>query len=148
MPAVEESIIIERPPETVFRFATDLVNVARYSRAIVENEKLDNAPLEVGTRVRGSARVAGRRIDFTYEVIEFAPPSRHVAKTVESPIPFRVTQHYEATADGTRLDWLTESDGFGGFFGKLTESVVVGLYARDLRSDLERLKRLIESETA
>lgn len=148
MPAVEESIIIERPPETVFRFATDPVNVASYSRTIVEFEKLDNEPLEIGTRVRGSARVAGRRIDFTYEVIEFDPPTRYVTKTVESPIPFRVTQHYEATTSGTLVDWMTESDGFGGFFGKLSEQVVVSLYARDLRSDLERLKLLIESENA
>jgi len=58
-----------------------------------------------------------------------------------------MTQRYEAAVNGTRLDWLTESDGFGGFFGRLTESVVVSMYARDLRSDLESLKRLIETET-
>lgn len=57
------------------------------------------------------------------------------------------SSNYEPTADGTRLDWLTESDGFGGFFGKLTESVVVSLYSRDLRSNLERLKSLMEAET-
>jgi uncharacterized protein YndB with AHSA1/START domain len=147
MPAVEESIIIERPAETVFRFTTDPSNVPRYSRNIVEYEKLEEGPMKVGARVGGTVRVAGRRIDFVYEVLEFDPPERLVAKTVESPIPFRMTQRYEAAVSGTRLDWLTESDGFGGFFGKLTESVVVSMYARDLRSDLESLKRLIESET-
>ncbi len=147
MPAVEESIIIERSPETVFRFTTDPRNVPRYSRNIVEYGKLEEGPMEVGARVGGTVRVAGRRIEFVYEVIEFDPPGRFVAKTVESPIPFRMTQRYEAAVNGTCLDWLTESDGFGGFFGKLTESVVVGMYARDLQSDLESLKRLIETET-
>ena len=147
MPAVEESIIIDRSPETVFRFTTDPRNVPKYSRNIVEYEKLEERPMEVGARVRGVVRVAGRRIDFVYEVLEFDPPKRLVAKTIESPIPFRTTQRYEATVNGTRLDWLTESDGFGGLFGKLTESVVVNMYARDLRSDLESLKRLIETET-
>ncbi|HUG08004.1 MAG TPA: SRPBCC family protein [Acidimicrobiia bacterium] len=148
MPAVEESIIIERSPEAVFRFTTDPRNVPRYSRNIVGYEKLEKGPLQVGARVSGTVRVAGRRIDFVYEVIQFDPPEHFVSKTVESPIPFRVTQHYEPTANGTRLDWLTESDGFGGFFGRLTESVVVSMYAGDLRSDLETLKRLIESDTA
>lgn len=147
MPAVEESIIIERPPETVFRLTTDPRNVPSYSPNIVEYEKLQDGPMEVGARVRGSVKVAGRRMDFVYEVIEFDPPRLFVAKTVESPIPFRVTQHYEETATGTRLDWLAKSDGFGGFFGELTESAVTSLYARDLQSDLERLKRFIESET-
>lgn len=148
MPAVEESIIIERPPETVFRFTTDPRNVPRYSRNTIEYEELQEGPMEIGTRVGGTVRVAGRRIDFVYEVLEFDPPERFVAKTVESPIPFRMTQRYEAVVKGTRLDWLTESDGFGGFFGKLTESMVVSMYARDLRSDLQSLKRLIESETS
>ncbi len=148
MPAVEESIIIERSPETVFRFTTDPSNVPRYSRNIVEYEKPEDGPLQVGSTVRGAVRVAGRRIDFVYEVLEFDPPERLVAKTIESPIPFRMTQRYEATGNSTRLDWLTESDGFGGFFGKLTESMVVGMYARDLRSDLENLKQLIETETS
>ncbi|HEX6219962.1 MAG TPA: SRPBCC family protein [Acidimicrobiia bacterium] len=147
MPAVEESIIIKRSPDTVFRFTTDAVNVPRYSSNVVEYAMLEEGPMGVGSRVRGSVKVAGRRIDFTYEVIEFDPPTRYVSKAVESPISFRVTQHYEPTADGTRLDWLTESDGFGGFFGKLTESVVVSLHSRDLRSNLERLKSLMEAET-
>ncbi len=148
MPAVEESIIIERSPETVFRFTTHPRNVPRYSRNIVEYEQLGEGPMEVGARVGGTVRVAGRRIDFVYEVLEFDPAERLVAKTVESPIPFRMTQRYEATGNSTRLDWLTESDGFGGFFGKLTESMVVSMYARDLRLDLESLKRLIETETS
>lgn len=147
MPAVEESIFIQGPAETVFRFTTDPLNVPDFSPNTVEYEKLGDGPMKAGTRVRGRAKVAGRRIEFVSEVVEFDPPVRYVSKTIESPIPFSVTQQYEQTPDGTRLDWLTESDGFGGFFGKLTEPVVVGLYTRDLRSDLANLKRLIESET-
>lgn len=57
--------------------------------------------MEVGARVRGTVRVAGRRSDFVYEVVQFDPPERLVDKTVESPIPFRVTQHYEVVVNGT-----------------------------------------------
>ncbi|MFP3914459.1 MAG: SRPBCC family protein [Actinomycetota bacterium] len=147
MPAVEESIVIERSPETVFRLTTDPVRVPRYSSNVVECRRLTDGPLRVGSRVRGTAKVAGRRIDFVYEVTELDPPKRYVSQTLESPIPFRILQHYEETPGGTRLDWLTESDGFGGFFGKLTETVVVSTYAQELRSNLESLKRRVEEAT-
>lgn len=146
MPAVEESIIIERSPETVFRFTTDPRNVPRYSRNVVDYEKLEGGPMEVGTRVGGTVRVAGdgsTRIRGA-GIRPAGTPRRQDGRVAH---PFRMTQRYEAAVNGTRLDWLTESDGFGGFFGRLTESVVVSMYARDLRSDLESLKRLIETET-
>ena len=53
----------------------------------------------------------------------------------------------DAQNGGTLLEWLTETDPLGGFFGKLAEPAVVGMYRRELKADLERLKRLIETET-
>lgn len=147
MPEVEECIFIERPPEAVFRFATEPANVPRFSPNVLEYERLDEGILRVGSRVRGTAKVAGRRVDYIYEVTEFNPPERYVIRAVESPISFRVTQRYEATDEGTLVDWHTESDGYGGFFGKLAESVVTSMYARDVKSNLRTLKELLEVET-
>lgn len=45
MPAVEESILIDRPSDVVYRFTTDPANVPRYSSNIVEYEKLEDGPI-------------------------------------------------------------------------------------------------------
>lgn len=147
MPSIHESIVIERPQETVFEFSSDPSNVPRYSPSIVRYEPIDDGPLGKGSRVEGSIKVAGKRIDFEEEIVEFDPPRRFSARTIESPIPFRVTIWSDTVNDGTLLEWLTEADQFGGFFGKLAEPVVVGMCRRELKADLERLKHLIETET-
>jgi ligand-binding SRPBCC domain-containing protein len=147
MPTIQEGIVIDRPQETVFDYSSDPSNVPRYSPSIVRYEQLDTGPLGLGSRIDGSIKVAGKRLDFVYEIVEFDPPRRFSGKTLESPIPFRITIWSDPFDGGTLLEWLTETDLFGGFFGKLAEPVVVGIYTRQLRADLERLKRMIEAET-
>lgn len=147
MPSIHESIVIARPQEIVFEFSSNPENVTRYSPSIVRYEPVDDGPLGESSRVEGSIKVAGKRIDFVEEIVEFDPPRRFSARTIESPIPFRVTIWSDPVNDGTLLEWLTEADQFGGFFGKLAEPVVVGMYRRELKADLDRLKKLIETET-
>jgi hypothetical protein len=147
LPSIHESIVIDRPQQTVFDFSSNPSNVIRYSPSIVRYEPVDDGPLELGSRVEGSIKVAGKRIDFVEEIVEFDPPRRFSSRTVESPLPFRVTIWSDPVNEGTLLEWLTEADQFGGFFGKLAEPVVVAMYSRELKADLERLKALIEAET-
>ena len=146
MPSIHESIVIDCPPGTVFDFLSDPANVPRYSPSIVRYEHLDDGPFGLGSRVDGSIKVAGKRIDFVEEIVEFDPPRRFSARTIESPIPFRVTVWSDPVSGGTLLEWLTEVDQFGGFFGKLAEPAVVGMYRRELKADLERARYLIETE--
>jgi hypothetical protein len=147
MPSIHESVVVDRSQETVFRFSSDPAYVPRYSPSIVRYEPVDAGPLGVGSRVQGSIKVAGKRIDFVEEIVEFDAPRRFSARTIESPIPFRVTVWSDPVSGGTLLEWLTETDSFGGFFGKLAERVVVGIYTRELKADLQRLKEIVESET-
>ena len=88
MPSIHESILIDRPQEIVFDFSSDPRNVPRYSPSIVRYEPTDTGPLGVGSRVNGSIKVAGKRIDYILEITEFEPPRRFASKTIESPIPF------------------------------------------------------------
>lgn len=147
MPSIHESIVIDRPQEAVFEYSSNPKNVPRYSPSIVRYEPVEDGPLGEGSRIEGSIKVAGKRIDFVEEIVEFDPPRRFSARTIESPLPFRVTIWSDPVDEETLLEWLTEADQFGGFFGKLAEPVVVGMYRRELKADLERLKKLIESET-
>ena len=70
MPVVDDSISINRPRSEVFVFAIDPENIPLYSSNLIEYEQVTEGPVGKGTRNRGSVKVAGKRIDFTVEVVE------------------------------------------------------------------------------
>ncbi len=146
MPVVDDSININRSRSEVFAFATDPENIPLYSSNLIEFEQVTEGPVGKGTRNRGSVKVAGKRIDFIAEVVEFDDGRRVASRSVESPIPFELDVTYEDADDGTRVSWHQESPGFKGFFGKLADPLVNRMYAKDVRSNLEKLKELLEAE--
>lgn len=146
MPVVDDSIVINRPRSEVFTFATDPENIPLYSSNLIEFEQVSEGPLGIGTQNRGSVKVAGKRIDFLTEVVEFDDGRRWASRSIESPVPFELDITYEDADGGTRISWHQEMPGFGGFFGKLTDPVVNRMYSKDVHSNLEKLKELLEAE--
>lgn len=146
MPAVDDSIIINRSRSDVFAFATDPGNVPLYSSNLIEYEQVTEGPVGTGTRNRGSVKVAGRRIDFVTEVVEFEEGEMMASRSIESPVPFELKITYEDAEGGTKVTWHQETQGFKGFFGKLTDPLVLRMYAKDVRANLEKLQDILESD--
>ncbi|HLF60114.1 MAG TPA: SRPBCC family protein [Acidimicrobiia bacterium] len=146
MPIVDESIIINRPRTQVFAFAADPENVPLYSSNLIEFKQLTPGPVQKGTQDAGAVKVAGKRIDWTTEIVEFEEDRRSVSRSIDSPIAFEIDLTYEDVEGGTKVLWHQESDSFGGFFGKLADPLVNRMYAKDVRSNLEKLKELLEAE--
>jgi len=145
MPTVEEALVIDRPRSEVFAFATDPANVPVYSSNLVEFEKTSEGPVGKGTTYRGVAKVAGRSLAWTSEVAEFEEGRHWVNRSVESPMAWEIDVAYEDAAGGTRITWRQDTANFGGFFGKLADPLVTRMYAKDVRSNLEKLKELLEA---
>lgn len=145
MPIVDESIIIKRPRKEVFAFATDPANVPLYSSNLIEFHQTTPGPVQKGTRDAGAVKVAGRRIDWTTEIVEFEEGRRSVSRSIDSPISFEIDLRYEDAEGGTKVMWHQESTTFGGFFGKLADPLVNRMYSKDVRSNLEKLKELLEA---
>jgi ligand-binding SRPBCC domain-containing protein len=145
MPVVEETILIKRPRDEVFAFATDPANVPLYSSNLVEFEKTSDGPVGKGTTYRGLVKVAGRSLKWTSEVAEYDQGRRFVNRSVESPMAWEMQVSYEDDSGDTLVHWRQETDGYGGFFGKLTDPLVTRMYAKDVKSNLEKLKELLEA---
>ena len=146
MPVIEESIVISRPAMEVFEFLTEPENVLLYSSNVVEYEQVSGAPRDVGGVARGTARVAGRRLSFTTELVEVEPARLARSRSSDASIPFRLELRFDEVPEGTRVTWHQETDELGGFFGKLGDAVVVKVYARDVRSNLANAKTLLEAQ--
>lgn len=145
MPVVEETIIIKAPRDEVFAFATDPANVPLYSSNLVEFEKTSEGRVGKGTTYRGVVKVAGRSLTWTAEVSEFDQGLLFVNRSLESPMAWETRVTYEDDAGDTLVRWRQEVDNFGGFFGKLADPLVTRMYAKDVKSNLEKLKELLEA---
>ena len=57
-------------------------------------------PLAVGSRIAFVATFLGRRLAYTYEVVEHVPGERFVMRTAEGPFPMETTYTWADAAGG------------------------------------------------
>jgi hypothetical protein len=73
---VVNSVVIDRPRAEVSQYASDPDNALRWYENITSVEWRTPRPLQVGSRIDFVARFLGRRLAYTYDVVEFVPGSR------------------------------------------------------------------------
>jgi uncharacterized protein YndB with AHSA1/START domain len=145
MARFEEGISIDRSPEDVFAFVSDVDNLPLWQTSMVEIEKQHEGEPTVGSQSRGVNRFMGKRMEFTTEVTAYDPPKRLAIKTVDGPFDYRQEERLEPEGDGCRLTVVGEAPaGLGGLFGKMADPLVAKLYGRSMRGDLEVLKGILE----
>lgn len=147
MLSMQESIVIDRPRRQVWDYATDPTSRTLWMTNVIEYVAERDGQPEPGDRARVVTKLAGRRIESADRITEATPGESYAFESVEGPFDYAFTFRFEdADEGGTRLTIRGESPGFGGVFGKLGDPLVVRLFSRDVRGNLENLKTLIESE--
>jgi uncharacterized membrane protein len=149
MPTVEESVVIARPPEQVFSYVSNAQNLPVWDSSILKAEQVDSGPLQVGTRWRGVSKVLGRRFKWTTELVEFAPPTMTMSRSVEGKLSFTVTNTFQPEAGGTRFTYTVDAEsGLGGIFGRVADPVVEKAQRRTVRANLDTLAELLTTSDA
>ncbi|ETT25538.1 Polyketide cyclase/dehydrase [Rhodococcus rhodochrous ATCC 21198] len=146
MIVTEESVVIDRPAPEVFAFFQDPGNVTLYMTNVITYELISGEPGEVGSLVHGVVKVAGRQLPITEETTGVEQDRYLRRRGTDSPVPYETETRFDPTERGTRVTFHQESGSLGGVFGTLTDTLVAKLYARDVRSNLEHAKALLESE--
>jgi len=144
MLTVEESIVINKPRMEVWEFMIDPDNVPVYSSNVVEYELVSGEKQEVGRICRGAVKVAGRRLELTDEMVEVEPGRGGKLVSKDATIPYALSFRYEDEGEGTKVIWHQEMESLKGFF-KFADAIVLKLYARDVRSNLEKAKTILEA---
>src|SRR3954467_15453235 len=93
---VSVETVIERPVAEVAAFAGDPSNAPEWYANIQSVEWRTDAPLVVGSTMDFVAKFLGRRLAYTYEVVDLAAGERLVMRTAQGPFPMETT--YEWTA--------------------------------------------------
>ena len=144
---IEESIIIDRPPEEVFAFFSVRTNDPVWMATVIESEWLDAAaPMGVGRRGRMVMKAMGRR-EFLDEVTEYEPGRRIAHRMVSGPMEMVTACIAEPAGNGCRATVLYEPERLpGGVVGKLMAPLTARIVRRNFRADLARLKDILEAE--
>jgi uncharacterized membrane protein len=136
-------IVIDRPRDEVAAFAGDPSNAPKWYVNIESVEWKTPPPATVGSRVAFVAHFLGRRLAYTYELVELVQGSRLVMRTSEGPFPMETTYTWDRLAEGiTRMTLRNRGEPRG--FSALAAPLMASAMRRANRTDLSRLKTLLE----
>jgi len=144
MLTVEESVVISKPRPEVWDFLMDPENVTVYSSNIMDYEVLSGGAHEVGRVARAVVKVAGIKLESTDELVDIQEGRSGKLVSQDAKVPYTLEIVCEDADAGTKVTWHQESESFKGVF-KFADPIVLKLYARDVRSNLEKAKTILEA---
>ena len=140
---VTTEITINRDVAAVATYAADPSNAPAWYFNIESVNWESSPPAQLGSRVAFVARFLGRRLAYTYELVEFAPPDRMVMRTAQGPFPMETTYTWSATDDGkTRMTLRNRGEPTG--FSKVVAPFMARAMRRANRKDLAKLRSILE----
>ena len=128
----ELTIEIERTPEDVFAYLSDVSNLPAWQTGVKSATQRDG-------RVEESRSIFGRELNTTLEIVDREEPRLFTLRALDSPFQFTIRHELEPTDGGTRLTVTAEGDVPGvaaGFLERRAE--------KQFRRDFERLKQILE----
>ena len=140
---VSSTIVIDRPLEEVARYSSDPDNVPAWYTNITSVVWETPPPLRVGSRIAFVAHFLGRRLEYTYEIVEFASGKHLVMATADGPFPMETTYTWNAIANEQTQMTLRNRGRPAGFSRWMAPFMALAV-RRANRKDLIRLKTLLE----
>ena len=135
---VEVSALIPSPVEHVSAYAGDPGNAPEWYANIRSVTWRTRPPVAVGSRMDFVATFLGRKLAYTYEVVELDPARRLVMRTTDGPFPMQTTYTWEAVDGGTRM--TLRNTGTPSGFSKVAAPVMARAMRSAMTRDLQRLR--------
>ena len=142
---VVTELIINRPVTSVASYAADPSNAPEWYVNIKSVEWDTPRPVRVGSRVAFVANFLGRRLAYTYEVVELVENERLVMRTAQGPFPMETTYTWSSVDDASTLMTLRNRGEPAGF-SKMAAPFMAVAMRRANRNDLARLKSIVETD--
>ena len=136
-------ILINRPRDQVAAYVADPTHAPEWYINIESVDWKTAPPVRVSSRMAFVARFLGRRLEYTYEIVDLVAGERLVMRTAEGPFPMETTYTWEAVGDAkTRMTLRNRGEPSG--FSKIGAPLMAAAMRRANRKDLAILKSLME----
>lgn len=145
MTDITASVVIDRPRAEVAAYMFDPTHDAEWTTGVVEARPRHPGRLAVGSTVERRVRFMGREFGYEYAVIE-ADGDRFVVMQVDRPFPMHIRYELQPLGDRTRASIRATGDA-SGFF-RLAGPLLDGMVRRNIQSDLDQLKTILERRPA
>jgi uncharacterized protein YndB with AHSA1/START domain len=133
--------VINRPPAQVAAYAGDPSNAPKWYVNIKSVEW--TPPMGIGSNLAFVAQFLGRRLAYTYEVVDLEPGRRLVMRTAQGPFPMETTYTWDPVGEGqTRMTLRNRGEPAG--FSRIAAPLMALAMRRANQKDLARLKTLLE----
>lgn len=86
MTRIEQSVVIGRPVEEVFRSTADVDRMSEWSAELVETKKTSEGLVGVGTTFSAVVKFLGRRVEAEQEVTAYEPNRRFNVLVASGPV--------------------------------------------------------------
>ena len=136
-------IDIARPRTEVAHFAAHPSNTTAWYVNIKSVEWRGEPELRLGAKLDFIAHFLGRRLTYTYEVVEHVPGKALTMRTSDGPFPMQTEYRWvDLPSGGTRM--TLRNSGSPAGFSWLMAPMMSAAMCRANRKDLALLKRILE----
>ena len=146
---IEVRAVLPFPREAVAAYAGDPSHAPEWYANIDSVRWRTSPPLAVGSRMDFEARFLGRRLAYTYEVVELVPGERLVMRTSDGPFPMETTYTWSTAPEGTTMTLRNRGNpsGFAKVAAPVLRRAMKAAMTKDLARLATRLERADDKET-
>ena len=140
---VTTEVVIERPPGVVSVYACDPANAPLWYGNIKSVEWKSDPIVHTGSKIAFVAEFLGKRLEYTYEIVEYEPGERFVMRTAQGPFPMETIYTFAETPDGhTHMTLRNHGEPSG--VSKLMAPMIQAAMRSANEKDLAKLKQILE----
>ena len=140
----QQSIEIYAAAEVVFNYLLDVENRTGYVPDLEEVVLLDPLPIRPGSRYTEVGKIAGRRMETTYEVTVLQPNRQLSARTLQSVFPIQADLLLVENPGSCTLEIRLDFQLNGAF--RLASGIIRGIVNQQAKDILRKVKMNLEGE--
>ena len=141
MPGFELTIEIDRPPEDVFAYLTDVSNLPEWQSSARSAEA--DGKVRKGARIHERRTFMGRDVKTEVEVTGYEFPDLFDLRLRGGPVSYEIHHELKRAGAATRLRVRAELKI--GAMMRIAAQGPLKMAEREFRSDFERLKQILEA---